>query len=327
MAILRKQYWIALLVTLVQPVVTSLANAGSILVVRKNGPAFLEVKEGVAVEIDGDHTLVDYIISEKTKYEAFVKKVKQTNPDLMLLMDNQAVTYGIKYNQDKNKKTKLVPGVAAMGLNLKKYLSDIRGMSGITYEVPGLTLITRFRYIVNQPLKRILTFYRGSEFSDLIADTKAQLKREKIELLAMDVEKEGKDKKSIVKFLDENLKETVNGKKVDGVLVLNDNALLNPETFGPIWVARAREFKVPFLCGIENFALRKLDFCTYAASPNHKALGQQVAEQILTIIEDGEEDVGVEYILSVVQTLNLERAMKIGLKVNPATLGYVQLGR
>lgn len=315
--------------TLAVAAVSAEALAAKVLIVRQAANDFADVKTGIQNALGTAHTVADYVIDGDTKYDAFKSKVNEEKPDLLVVMDNKAVKFAQELNTEADPKLKNMRGIATMGLNLKKVLAGSKTIAGVAYEVPAFTVITQFRYIVKQPIKNVMVIYRKSQFEGTVSEAQAQLKREGVNLIALDAESKGTDPKDLVSFIDDNLKDEVDGTKVDAIWVLSDNALMNKETFAPFWVTRAREMKVPFLCGIEKFASKDLDFCSYSASPQHKDLGQQVSEMIFAVLEEGRKpaDIGVDYILSVSKLLNAERLEKTGLETVPDRLKDVKLAK
>lgn len=300
------------------------AYAGTVLIVRKPSKHFAVVRKSIAAELEG-HTIIDYILDKDSAYAGFKSMILVKKPDLMVLMDNAAVKMGLALGKEEDQFLRSIPAVATMALNLNKLLKNNKRIAGIAYEVPGFTVITQFRQILAKPIKKVLVMYRKSEFTDTIKDLKFRLSREKIDLIALNAEAKGKDLESINQFLEDNIKTRVSRNKIDAVLVLSDNILLNTKSFGNIWLKKAKTIGIPFLCGIDRFVSREIDFCTYGASPNHESLGEQVAELILAILEDGEtpEDLGVEKIISVVKKINLDKVMKLKLGLNNINLyGY-----
>lgn len=319
-------HWIGKIGAFLLVFAPTVAAAGKLLVVRKDYENFNLVKEGINAEIRSAHEAVDFLITDETSYETFAAKVRETKPDLLLIMDNISVAYATRFNQEPDEYAKNLKSVATMSLNLKKELKGSKNICGISYEVPAFSIISQFRYLVTNPIKNVLVFYRKSEFEQTIEEAREQLSRTGINLIALDAEANGDSKDAIVKYLSDHLKEEVNGTKIDAIWVISDNGLLNEKTFGAIWVKRGRTFKIPFICGLEVFVSKKVNFCSYAAAPNHRDLGLQVATQALSILDEGQtpEQVGVDYILSVVKTANLDKLRSLGLTISPERLKDVK---
>ena len=299
--------------------------AAKILVVRKGSPDFTSVLDAVAAEVGKAHQIADMPIDAELDYEGFSQHVRAAKPDLLVLMDNQAVNLALRFNQEADAYARSLRGIATMGLNLKKVLSGNPRIAGVAYEVPALSVVTQFRFVTGTPLRRVLTIYRQQEFGDTIAQAKTQLQREGIELVAIDADGVGAD--DLKDFLGEKLSGSHGGKKVDAIWVQSDNALLTAETFGQVWVEKSRQLKLPFLCGIEKFAAKELDFCSFAASPDARDLGHQVAEMIFAVLDEHRSpgELGIEYILGVKETVNLAKLKSCGLDVRADRLQNVTI--
>ena len=293
------------------------AVASTIGLVRQAGVEFEEVDKTVSEILGEDYSVKRFVLKKDSKYTQFLDFVKKEKPALVILMDNVAVNFGKKLAKESDKSLANIPTISAMGLNLKDQLKGQATMSGVAYEVPAFTILTNFRNLLaDKRLINVLTIYRDDEFANMMTDAQKQLDREGINLIGVDASHvKGSQLNS---FLNRHLSETYHGAKIDAILVMTDNILMNKSTFAPIWLKKARTLKVPFLCGVKNLAISKINFCSYASFPDHNELGDQVSQQVFAILEDesSPEEVGVEYILAVKQIANhqLLKQKKINLK-------------
>ena len=97
------------------------------------------------------------------------------------------------------------------------------------------------------------------------------------------------------------------------VWVLADSIILCKETFAGTWVKSAQRSKMAFVSGIAEFSGKKAGFCAFSASPDHKALGSQMANLALDVLENDDE-AKVDHILAVVKTVDDKRLTDLGLK-------------
>ena len=303
------------------------AEAARILVVKRQEPMFDQAFQVMTQTLGKDHTVEAYDVEKNTDFGEFQTKIRSAKPDLMLLLDNRPVNHAMTLAATAGDPFAGTKAVASFALNLKKQLAGHRTIAGIAYEVPALTIMTQFRYLIGRPLNNVLVIYRKSEFEATIAEAREQLKSENIKLIALDAEANGRGKREIETFLDEHLTETMNQTPIDAVWVVADNALINRDTLNSIWLKRAKTFKVPFLCGVEALVARSLDFCTFAAAPNPIDLADQMVEMSLAILDDGNEpgDLGIKYLVSVVKILDLTKAEKLGFTIAPDRLGDVKV--
>ncbi|MCH2206444.1 MAG: hypothetical protein MK132_11300 [Lentisphaerales bacterium] len=306
------------------------ALADKVLIFRQGSINFEEVANSVKDEISEDFEVVEHILSKDSDYQDFKGKVTKEKPSLLILLDNQAVDFAKKFNMENDEYAKNLRSVAAMGLNLRKEIEGNPNICGIEYEVPAYTMITQFRYFITNDIKNVLVFYRKSQHSEMIKVAQEQLGKEGITLKAMDTEEYGDKKQDVNFFLNRNVLREVYKKDTDLVWVISDSILLNNDNFAEVWVSAARRLKKPFIAGIKAFSGTDMGFCVYSASPNHQDLGNQIAEQVFTLMDDEEmkaDEVGVEYILSVVKNVNMKILPEYKLVVDEEKMSDVEANK
>ncbi|NRA63056.1 MAG: hypothetical protein HRU19_01165 [Pseudobacteriovorax sp.] len=295
--------------------ILSLSNsllAKSILVVRKASENFEEVSDSFSQEASEDFIVNDYVINDRTTYNNFEKKVRSVNPNALIVMDNQAVSYTKEYFK-KNPKMR-IPTLATMALNLPKVLEKNSYIAGIRYEAPGFSVINSYNFLTAQPLKRVGVFYRKSQHDELIENTKRQLKRVKIELVAYNVEKKGRGKSRINSFLRKKFKRLSD---LDAIWVLADNVILNRRAFNKHWKPLSE--KIPLICPLKKFVTSETDLCVFSAFPSHTDLGSQLAGMFFAVV-DGErsiQEIGVESIIAVEKLRNAKKMKNFNIQLNP----------
>lgn len=302
--------------------------ADKVLVFRQGSANFEEVSNSVKEEISEDFEVVEHILNKTSNYDEFKNKINKEKPSLLVLLDNQAVDFAKKFNSENDEYAKNLRSVAAMGLNLREGLKGNKNICGIEYEVPAYTMITQFRYFVTNEIKNVLVFYRGSQHAEMIKVATEQLSKEGISLKAMDAEEYGTTNKDVNFYLNRNVLREVYKKDTDLVWVISDSVLLNNDNFAEVWVSAARKLKKPFIAGIKAFSGSDMGFCVYSASPNHKDLGNQIAEQVFTLMDDEEikaDEVGVEYILSVLKSVNMKIMPEYGLSIDNEKMSDVKV--
>lgn len=300
------------------------AQRPTILVFRKKGESFKQVYESMKNELEDRYQFVD-IAKKKTNFEEFHKKIKEEKPIFLVLMDNKYINYGIKYNSESNHK---INGLALMGLNLKKILKGNKHIFGIAYETPAYTLITQYKNIAAHSVKNVLVVHRGSFFNERIQTASTRLKDERIVLRAIDAEKDGKTKKSVIDFVTKNLPLLAkDSKSYDLVWVLLDSGLLNSSLFNPVWIKTARSSSIPFIVGTEKLVSPKFNFAVFGISPDLVEYGQQAAQMADFHLNDKEspETLGVEDLISVKKVFNQTRAEELKLSYNKEKLSDTKI--
>jgi ABC-type uncharacterized transport system substrate-binding protein len=304
----------ALLIGMLSLLLTPALAAATLMTVSFDSADMRVVKETMARDLK-KHQHIDLLIQKNSEYEQFLAAIQKHRPDFLALLDNKAVNFMKRLEEEKPVGFASIQGAATMALNLRNILQDSKKICGIHYEVPAFTIITRFRSLLQKPITTVLAPYRASEFEWMMSEAKQQLQKEGIELIGVNVEADGRDTESINRMVEKTLGGEYGGRKIDAILVPTDNVILNREAFAKVWLQKARSLKVPFLCNIEKFTSKDFDFCTFAAYPDLVALGHQLAEQITEALENGSSvaDLGVDYIIGVQETINLDRAKALGL--------------
>ncbi len=309
---MRYFLFIMLIVLFRQP----LALASDILVFRSQEREFSVIYDLLKRDL-GKYSIDEIVVNSDYNYDKMRAAILAERPKSLILLDNKALHLAKQLRKEADTYLAKMQGVAGMGLNLKKELKDDPQFCGVAYEVPGYTLLTHFRKIYKKPLENVLVLYRKSVFQQEIEDSRRQLSLEKIGLIAVDVEAMGSDEASLIAAIDKGLSDEVSGKKIDAVWVIGDNGLINSKTFGNLWLARARKFSIPFLCGLQQFANPKLNFCSYAASPRDAGIVNQMVQMTLSLLEDHADpgELGVDYLLGTDRVINLKKIQDLNLPV------------
>ncbi len=306
---------------------SSPAYSAKVMLVRFQSDDMNTVAEVVKKDLKG-HEVTEFIMKKETEYAEFFDAFKQQKPQLLALFDNKAVNFMKKMQAEKAiPEAEKAQAAATMALNLRYVLKDAQNICGIAYEVPAFTTVTRFRALNKKPLQHILAPYRKSEFEASFLEAKQQLDKENIKLLGVDVEKNGSNPEDINKMVASVLGDQYEGKKIDAILIPSDNLILNKEGFVNVWLAKARELKIPFICNIDKFASKEFDFCTFAAYPDFSDLGHQFAEQIGEILNNNTpaSELGVDYIVAAKASLNMVRSKALQLPLNEEKLETVKV--
>lgn len=288
------------------------AFASDILVFRAQEQEFAAIVNQLKRDL-AKYSTSEVIVEKDYTYEKMRAAILIEKPKSLILLDNQALQFAKRLRDESDTYLANMRGVVGMGLNLKKELKDDPRFCGVAYEVPGYTLVTNFRKIYRKRLETVLAIYRKSTFQHAIDDARKQLALEKINLIAIDAEASGSDERTLMATVEKGLAEEVSGQKVDVVWVIGDNGLINAKTFSSIWLDKSAKFSIPFLCGLQQFANPKLNFCTYAASPQDAGIVDQLAQMTLSLIEDGVDplELGVDYLLSTDKVINMRKVRDI----------------
>ena len=291
----------------------------NILIMRPESKNFDEFVQSFETEVSHYYKAEQYVIAPETSTKEILQKIDATKPSLILLLDNVAVKKAKKLLEEHSK---LPPMIATMALNLRHSLRDIDDIAGVGYEVSGYTIVSELNKIINRKLRKIKVIYRASLFKELVVDAKKQLKRENISLHSVNVETPDSSD------MNAKIKEEIS--KLDGydaLWIMLDSSLLTKENFSQVWIKGARSAEIPFLCGVEKFALPPINLCPFAAYPNTRGLASHVAEIALSIL-DGDavaSDYGVEYLTSSDKIINLPSLKRFGLSISNSKLDNLRI--
>jgi len=281
-----------------------------VLIVSKEHADFVKLATNLIGELGSNFELAVKQIDKSISYEEYESMIEKENPSLVVLIDNQSVSLAQEYFK-KKPKSKIL-GVALMGLNFKKILKNDKHICGIAYEVSPFSLFTQFRSLrADKKLNRILTFYRDSQFAEAIQEAKHFAELEKMELVAIDVEKE----KNVPEFLKNKGRKEIDSSLYDAVYVILDSVLLTPELFEQFWIPAAKDAKIPFLIGTEKFVDPNFNFATYGISPNLKDLASQAAQMIESLLS-GEKCRKIENLVGVDKFLNDSKIGDLNIKLD-----------
>ncbi|RYZ93143.1 MAG: hypothetical protein EOP06_01980 [Proteobacteria bacterium] len=286
--------------------------AAKLLIVRPKGADM----DAVSTVVKGDlssHEIQEVFFEKGDSEEKLNDAIKSFKPNALSIFDNKALSAALKVS---GKGPGFPQTSVTMALNVKKKVSGDKNMCGIAFEVPALTIVTKFRQATGGNIKNVLTFYRSGEFNELIVEAKNQLHKEGINLIAIDLEKEASSAESLNKIVKEKLSEKYEGTAIDAIIIPTDNIILNKDAFASIWIEKAKSLKVPFLCNVEKFTSKEFNFCSYAAYPDYEELGHQYSEQLTELLSGTQSsDLSVDYIVSAKQTANYDKLKELGIKI------------
>jgi ABC-type uncharacterized transport system substrate-binding protein len=209
-------------------------------------------------------------------------------------------------------------------------LKGSKDMSGIAFESPAYLLVTQFRYIVSNPVKKACVAYRKSMSADRVSVAADQLKKEGIQLVLFELEGAAPSPASIQANLKDTLEKTAGGGSCDLFWVVLDPMLVNGKALQEIWLPATAEAKIPFLVEADSLLQLKgldKDFGSFGVMPNLVDMAGQAVQQIESILKDGAkpEEVGVESVVSVDKILNKGKAESSGVKVKSDNLSGVKV--
>lgn len=249
--------------------------------------------------------------SKDTDYKEFESYVK-SRPDtkIIITVDNKYLSFLKKYNE----KNKPVRGISVLALNLEEQLKDETNIAGIRYEPSAFSLFSSLRYNVLPDAKKLLVIYRSSVLKKQIEKASKELKFVGGELVKLDVMSfKGEELKDKLKMA---LKQT-SALEYDAIWVPLDSVLLSPELFINQWLPFTQNQEKPIVVQSESLADVKLNFATYAVSPNLFDLADQT-KQLVELVLSGKSDIktiGIEESISIQKYINTKMLNDLGIKL------------
>jgi putative ABC transport system substrate-binding protein len=279
--------------------------AGTILVAMPETAPTKEVWSSLRDELGTDYRLVAVRIDGPSHWPAIAEAVKRHKPSAIVLMNNPTVAAYRVYQEQALEKT-FPPAIVIMTSFLDGHPTQIANATGISYEVPLITVVTNLRKVVATPIEKVGVVVRGP-LRGFVARQAALAGREQIKVVEQEIG--ANPNSSELKWALRNLKGNV-----DALWILNDDRLLNPRLIAEAWLPSLNE-KPYFLTmvGVAALVSPAQAFGTFAVLPDHAALGVQAANMIFDLADENwtlPDDVQVQLPLSVITTLDLHQARK-----------------
>jgi hypothetical protein len=152
--------------------------------------------------------------------------------------------------------------------------------TGISYEVPLITVVTNLRKLVVQPIERVGVVLRPS-LSGFVERQARLALREQITVVEelVDHRPNASDLKRALRKVKQH---------VDALWILNDDRLLTPQLIADGWIPGLNERPwSPAIVGAASLVSPGQSFGTFAVLPDHVALGSQAASLLFDIADNG----------------------------------------
>jgi hypothetical protein len=276
------------------------AAKGTILVVMPETKQTREVWTGLSDELSRDYSLVAVRAEGSSTTDAIAEAVQRHQPSGIVLMNNPTVM-AYRNFQRRAGAAKFPPAVIVMTSFLEGQPSQIASATGISYEVPLITVVTNLRKVIATPIERIGVIVRASQRG--FVHRQAELaRREQINVVEQEVS--ASPNASELKWALRRIKG-----QADAIWILNDDRLLTPRLIADGWLPglNERPFR-PTIVGAASLVSPAQSFGTFAVLPDHTALGVQAANLVFDIADSGwtlPDRVEVQLPLSTTTTVDL----------------------
>ena len=262
-----------------------------------------EVWTGLSDELGKEFRLVAVKIESADEVSSIAHAIRTHQPAGIVLMNNPTVVAYGRY-QRASGLAQHPPAVVVMSSFLDRRPAGISNATGISYEVPLITVVTNLRKLVETPVERI-GVVRREPLHGFVERQAALARREQITVVEASVS--GDPNASELKRAIRDLKQ-----RCDAIWVLNDDHLLTERLIADGWLPGLNERPwVPAIVGAASLVSSEQSFGTFAVLPDHTALGTQTANLLFDIAADDwtlSSDDDVQLPLSVTTSADLVQA-------------------
>jgi hypothetical protein len=246
----------------------------------------------LAIEVDGEHGA-----------DALARAMAEHRPACVVLMNNPTVFAYARYQATAHLAA-YPPAIVVMTSFLDRRPAAISGATGISYEVPLITVVTNLRKLMSSPVERVGVI-RRTPLHSFVARQAELARREQIGVVEQPVSLEPNADE--LRYALRELKQ-----RCDAIWVLNDDRLLSERLIADGWLPglNERPYK-PAIVGAASLVSPAQSFGTFAVLPDHTALGVQTANRVFDLSDAGfrlDDQAEVDLPLSTTTTVDLVQA-------------------
>jgi hypothetical protein len=278
-------------------------KSDTVLVLMPETKQTSEVWTGLRDELAESFELVAVRIDGRSGSRVIAEAMRRHQPKALVLMNNPAVVAYRDY-QRSLQSHHFPPAVIVMTSFLEGSQQQVESATGISYEVPLITVVTNLRRLIDVPIERVGVVVRNP----LGTFVRHQAELARREQIAVAVEEVGGAPNA------SELKRALRSVKrhSDALWILNDDRLLTPDLIADGWLPGLNERRwVPAIVGAASLVSPLQSLGTFAVLPDHTALGAQAASLVFDIADNAWElpsDARIELPLSTTTTVDLAQA-------------------
>jgi hypothetical protein len=253
-------------------------SKGTILVAMPETVQTREVWTGLRDELQRDYHLVAVRIDGPDAAPDLAAAMARHQPNGVVLMNNPTVAAYRAYQQQCGLK-QFPPAIVVMTSFFDGHLAQIVTATGISYEIPLITVVTNLRKVIASPVEKVGVIVRPS-LRGFVERQAAIAAREMIQVIEQPVS--ASPNSSEIKWALRKLKH-----RIDALWILNDDRLLTPRLIVEGWLPGLNER--PYyatIVGAAGLVSARQSFGTFAVLPDHTALGVQAASMIFDLADN-----------------------------------------
>lgn len=251
--------------------------ARTILVFMPETPQTQDVWKGLTDELAADYHLVAVKVEHSSDSAIISRAIQRYRPAALVLMNNPTVTAYREY-QHSASGLSFPPAIVVMTSFLESQSTQLVSTTGITYEVPLITVMTNLRRLITLKKERVGVVVR-EPLRNFVGKQIALANREQV-VVTQEVVGASPNASEIKRAL-RRLK-----RDADVLWILNDDRLLTPKLISDGWLPGLDERPwLPTIVGAGSLVSPQRSFGTFAVLPDHVALGAQAATLLLDIAD------------------------------------------
>jgi hypothetical protein len=279
---------------------TERPESKTILVCMPETPQTRDVWKGLSDELSKDYRLIAVNVSSSSDDPIIAEAIRRYRPVGLVLMNNPTVAAYRNY-QKKSPTRRFPPAVIVMTSFLDGQSETIASATGVSYEVPLITVMTNLRRLISLPSERVGVVVRDP-LRDFVGKQVALARREQV-VVSQEVVSSSPNPSELKRAI-RNLKQ-----QADVLWILNDDRLLSAQLISEGWMPGLDERPwIPTIVGAGSLVSAQRSFGTFAVLPDHVALGSQAAGLLLDIADDDwqlEPGKSIQLPLSTTTTMDL----------------------
>lgn len=275
-----------------------------VLIAMPDSPAFRAVRAALVNEVKKEFDVITQLVGARTTAAELGDRVQRAQAASVVLMDNPTLKLYREYGSHGRPASPLPPAVVVMSSFLEEISAQLQNVTGVAYEVPGVTAFVNLRSVVERPVNRVGVIHRPV-FRQFIGRQKALAAKEKIELVALEVPAD-----PTPGMVGAALRQLRTSGRVDALWVLNDNRLLRDAAFvETAWRQELAAFDAPVIVGVPTLVSREAHFGNFAVLPDLAGLGVQAGNVIfeLSELDWRADELPVELPLSTLTVANIRQ--------------------
>ncbi len=254
------------------------AGKTSILVAMPQTSQTKEVWTGLSDELGKQYRLVAVRAEGPSAVGAITEGIRRTQPAGIVLMNNPTVA-AYRSFQGQSGLTAFPPAVIVMTSFLDGHPTQVASATGISYEIPLITVVTNLRRLIASPIERVGVLVRAP-LRGFVKRQADLARREQISVIEQEVS--ANPNASEIKWALRKLKS-----QIHALWILNDDHLLTPRLIAEGWLPGVNERPYcPSIVGAASLVSPSQSFGSFAVLPDHTALGVQAANIVFDIAEN-----------------------------------------